>query len=118
MDDRFSPPHPDKRRTPRIYRRFILRAAAFGEEPLRWSFVTIHNLSSGGILFTYDRPVYEGMLLHFRIDFPDRVLECIGRVVRVAGAREGLHHDVAARLEGLTADDRRYIEEFVKQNLL
>ena len=117
MDERYFNPHLDKRKSPRIYRRFILRAAAFGDEPLRWSFVTIHNLSSTGILFTYDKPVYEGMLLHFRIDFPDKVLECIGRVVRVAGMREGLHHDVAAKLEGLTAEDRRYIEEFVRQAL-
>jgi hypothetical protein len=108
----------DKRRSPRLYRRFILRAAAFGEQPLRWSFVTIHNLSSGGILFTYDRPVYEGMLLYFKIDFPDKLIECMGKVVRVGGIREGLYHDVAAQLEGIKSDDRMYVENFVRQNLV
>lgn len=107
----------EKRRAPRLYRRFILRAAAFGEEPPRWSFVTIHNLSSTGVLFTYDKPVYEGMLLHFKIDFPERMIQCMGRIVRVGGLREGLYHDVAAHLEGISPDDSHYIEGFVRQNL-
>lgn len=106
----------EKRRFPRLYRRFILRAAAFGESPLRWSFVTIHNLSPSGILFTYDRPVYEGMVLHFKIDFPDRVIECMGRVVR-AGARGAVPQDVAARLEGVNPAEQQYIENFVRQSL-
>lgn len=107
----------EKRRAPRLYRRFILRAAPFGEEPLRWSFVTIHNLSASGILFTYDKPVREGLLLHFKIDFPERVIECMGRVARVGGAREGQFRDVAARLEGIGPEDQAYIESFVRQHL-
>ena len=107
----------EKRRAPRLYRRFVLRAAAFGEEPPRWSFVTIRDLSSNGVMFTYDRPVYEGMRLHFKIDFPDRMIQCGGRVVRIGGLREGLYHDVAARLEGVSSEDQHYIESFVQQNL-
>ena len=107
----------EKRRAPRVYRRFILRAASFGEEPKRWSFVTIHNLSSTGILFTYEKDVQEGMILFFKIDFPDRIIQCMGRVVRVAGIREGVFHDVAARLEGIHAEDQAYIEAFIRQNL-
>lgn len=107
----------DKRRAPRLYRRFILRAATFGEQPLRWSVTTVHDLSSRGLLFTYDRPVYEGMLFHLKIDFPERVIECVGRVVRVKGVREGVYHDVAAQLEGLGPQERSYIENFVLQNL-
>jgi hypothetical protein len=107
----------EKRRAPRLYRRFILRAAVFGEQPLKWSFVTIHNLSSSGVLFTYDRPVREGMLLQFKIDFPDRLIQCIGRVVRVGGIREAVFHDVAAHLEGIGAGDQAYIEAFVRERL-
>lgn len=107
----------ENRRSPRLYRRFILRAAAFGEKPLLWSFVTIHNLSAHGVLFTYDRRAYSGMLLHLKIDFPDHVVECIGRVVRIGGAREGVNRDVAARLEGVKPEDQAYIDNFIRQNL-
>ena len=106
----------ENRRFPRLYRRFILRAAAFGENPLRWSFVTIHNLSPSGIFFTYDRPVYVGMMLHFKIDFPDRVIECMGRVVR-AGSSRNVPQDIAARLEGVDPQEQQYIESFVRQSL-
>ncbi len=78
--------------------------------------MTIHNLSPSGILFTYDRPVYVGMILHFKIDFPDRVIECMGRVVR-AGARNVVPQDVAARLEGVGPEEQQYIESFVRQSL-
>ena len=109
----------EKRVFPRLYRRFILRAAALDEHPLRWSFVTIHNLSVDGIYFTYDRPAYVGMLLHLKIDFPDRLIECMGRVVRVSGAKgaDMTHHDVAARLEGVAPEERQFLESFVRQNL-
>jgi hypothetical protein len=107
----------DKRRAPRLVRRFILRAAPFGEEPPRWSFVTIHNLSATGVLFTYDKPVYEGMRLRFKIDFPDRMIECVGRVVRIEGVRGAGAHDLAAHLEGLRPEDRYFLESFVRQNL-
>ena len=107
----------ENRREPRLYRRFILHAASFDEKPLRWSFVTILNLSSSGVYFTYDRRAYPGMLMHLKIDFPDRLIECMGRVVRVTGQKDISHHDVAARLEGVEPDARVYIESFVRQNL-
>ena len=106
----------EKRRSPRVYRRFILRAALSGEGPLRWSFVTIHDLSATGVLFTYDRPVKAGARLELKIDFPDRIIECQGIVVRVGGTREGAFHDVAARLENIYPTDQQYIEGFVRQN--
>jgi hypothetical protein len=107
----------EKRRAPRLLRRFILRAAPFGEEPPRWNFVTIHNLSASGVLFTYDKPVYEGMRLRLKIDFPDRVVECTARVVRIEGVRAGTAHDIAAQLEGVKADDTNFLESFVRENL-
>ncbi len=107
----------EKRRVPRLYRRFILRAAAVSDQPLRWSFVTIHDLSASGILFTYDRPVHAGMVMHLKIDFPQRVIECVGRVVRVTGTRDNAHRNVAARFEGMSAQDQQFMENFVYQNL-
>ncbi len=109
--------HSEKRQTPRLYRRFILRVAAFGEEPLEWSHVTIHNLSSTGALFTFDRPAHEGMLVYLKIDFPGRVIECLGRVVRLSGLRAGKFYDVAVHMEGITSVDRKYIDDFISQNL-
>ena len=108
----------DKRHSPRLNRRFILRAATVGEEPLRWSFVTIQNLSATGVFFTYDRPVYPAMLMHLKIDFPDRMIQCMGRVVRVGeGPGNGNHPAVAMRLEGMNPEDQEYVEGFVRQNL-
>ena len=107
----------EKRQTRRLSRRFILRVAPFGDEPLRWSYVTIHNLSSNGILFTFDRQAYTGMLLRFRIDFPDCVIECLGRVARLAGLRDGKFQDVAAKFEGINAKDRKYMDDFVFKNI-
>ena len=105
----------EKRLSPRINKRFILRAAIFGEEPLRWSHVTIHNLSSSGVLFTFDRTVKRGDLLHLKIDFPDRVVQCMGRVTRLAATREKFQ-DVAASLEGIEPSARQYIDSVVRLN--
>lgn len=107
---------PEKRRAPRLNRRFILRAALSGEKPLRWSFVTIHNLSATGIFFTYEKNVRVGTKFHFKIDFPDRVIECMGCAVRLCGIREGIYQDVAAQLEEMADTDRLYIEEFTRRN--
>ena len=107
----------ERRRARRLYKRFILRVAPFGDQPLRWSYVTIHNLSSTGTLFTFDRQAYEGMLLHLRIDFPDRIIDCLGRVIRMTGLREGKFCDIAVQIEGMTSQDRDYVEEFVRRNL-
>ena len=106
----------EKRSSPRINKRFILRAAIFGEEPLRWSYVTIRNLSSSGALFTFDRTVRVGGLLHFKIDFPDRVVQCMGRVRRLAGMHENFQ-DVAASFEGIEPDARHYIDAIVRPNV-
>ena len=106
----------EKRSSKRIYRRFILRAAAFGEQPLVWSYVTIHNLSATGAFFTFDRPVHIGDLLHFKIDFPDRVIECVGRIRRLAGAQDKKNRDVGASFEGIRPQDKRYIDAYVEKN--
>ena len=105
----------EKRFAQRLQRRFILRAAIFGEEPLRWSYVTIRNISSSGALFTFDKVVKVGTLLHFKIDFPDKVVQCMGRVRRLAELRENRFQDVAASFEGIEPEDRDYIDAIVKQ---
>ena len=106
----------EKRSSGRVHRRLVLRAAVFGDQPLRWSHVTIQNLSSSGVFFTFDRPVRVGMLLLFKIDFPDRVIECMGRVRRLVGTRSGAFQDVGASFEGVQPSDRDYIDEFVPKN--
>ena len=108
---------PDERRAARrVRRRFILRVAAFGEQPPLWSLVTIHNLSSTGALFTYDKPVRVGLLMLFRIDFPGRVIECMGRVRRLADAREHGCQDVGASFEGIRPQDKKYIDDFIEKS--
>jgi hypothetical protein len=101
----------DHRAATRVHRRLILRVAVAGDLPLRWSHVTIQNFSASGVFFTYDRIVTVGSLLHFKIDFPSRIIECKGRVRRVLG--EGLFRGVGASFEGLDPDDNDFIDEFI-----
>ena len=105
----------DKRAAARIHRRMILRAAVFGDQPLRWSHVTIQNLSATGVFFMFDKVVHVGSLLHFKIDFPDRVIECMGRVRRILGDPQAAFRGVGASFEGANPADRDFIEEFVEK---
>ena len=104
----------EHRRAKRIARKFVLRVALFSKEPLAWSYVTIRNLSSSGIFFSYDRPIEMGQSLVFKIDFPDRILECVGRVTRVEHGPAGLYTNVAATFQGMDDAQQRYIETFVQ----
>ena len=105
----------EKRASRRIQRRFILRVAAFGEQPPRWSYVTIRDLSSAGALFTYDRPAHVGLLMLFKVEFPGRVIECMGRIRRLGEMRDHGCQDVGASFEGMRAEDKKYIDEFVEK---
>lgn len=100
-------------RSERIKKRFVVRAAQYGEEPLRWSHCTIHNLSVSGVLFTYDRPVAEGARLYLKIDFPGRVVECLGRVARIVGSERGQIQDLGVQFIHLQEGDREFIERYV-----
>ncbi len=100
-------------RSKRIRKRFVLRAAIQGEEPPRWSYCTIHNLSASGILFTYDRPIAVGARLHLKIDFPDRLVECAGQVMRCASREIGNVKDLGVYFVQLHPLDREYIDRFV-----
>ncbi len=100
-------------RSRRIRKRFVLRAAVHGEDPPKWSYCTIHNLSASGILFTYDRLLVTGSYLHLKIDFPDRLVECVGQVMRVVGRKVGNVWDLGVRFIELHHLDQKYIERFV-----
>ncbi len=103
----------NQERSKRIRKRFVLRASIQGEEPPRWSYCTIHNLSASGILFTYDRPIAIGARLHLRIDFPDRLVECAGQVTRYAGSGVGKARDLGVRFVQMHDLDQEYICRFV-----
>ena len=107
----------ENRSAPRIQKRFILRAALFGETPLRWSHVTIHNISASGALFAFDKVVKVGALLHLKIDFPERLVECMGRVRRLTAPSEKRFQNIAVSFEGIRPDDQDYIDAIVKRHL-
>lgn len=105
----------EKRSAPRIPKRLIVRVALYGQEPLKWSYCTVQNLSASGILFTYDRVVPLGALLYFKITFLDRVIECQGRVMRFKGDEQaGGIRDIGAQFENLSILDVKYIREYVE----
>lgn len=101
-------------RAKRIRKRFMLRVAALSDDPLRWSYCTIHNLSASGILFTYDRSIAIGAYLYLKIDFPDRLVECTGQVTRVAGGDAGMVKDVGVRFIQILHLDQEFIDRFVE----
>ncbi len=105
----------EKRKDLRLEKKFVLRVAAQGEEETistQWTLVTSKNISAGGVLFTYDRPLDNGTSLHFKIHFPKKTIECSGIVRRTSPTGLKPLVSVAARLNGLSFLDREFIKQF------
>lgn len=105
----------EKRKHVRLEKKFVLRVAARGEEETvstQWTLVTSKNISAGGVLFTYDRPLDDGTALHFKIHFPKKTIECSGVVRRTNPTGLEPLVSVAARLDDLSRLDREFIEQF------
>ena len=105
----------EKRKHVRLEKKFVLRVAAQGEEETvstQWSLVTSKNISAGGVLFTYNRALEDGALLHFKIHFPKKMIECSGVVRRTNPTGLAPLVSVAARLNDLSSPDREFIERY------
>ena len=105
----------EKRNHPRLDKKIVLRVAAQGEEEtisMSWTFVTSKNISAGGVLFTYDRPLNDGTPLNFKIHFPKKTIECSGVVKRTNPSGLEPLVNVAARLDSLSSLDREFIEQY------
>ncbi len=105
----------DKREYRRLDKKFVLKVAPEGETHTvshQWTLVTSKNISAGGVLFTYDRRLREGTLLTFRIHFPKRTIDCAGVVRRSSPSAIQPLVNIAARLDGLSGDDREFIEQY------
>ena len=105
----------ENRKHPRMNRKVVLRVAPQGEEQTiskQWTLVTSKNISAGGVLFTYDRPLDTGTALQFNIHFPKKTIQCSGTVRRTNPSALEPLVNVAARLENLDRLDREFIEQF------
>ena len=105
----------EKRQHPRLDKKFVLCVAPQGEEQsvsTQWTFVTSKNISAGGVLFTYDRPLADGTALTFSIHFPGKTIQCSGVVRRTSPTALQPLVNVAAKLDGLASLDREFIEQY------
>ena len=105
----------EKRKHLRLEKKFVLRVATQGEEETvstQWTLVTSKNISAGGVLFTYNRPLNDGERLQFKIHFPKRTIECSGVVRRTIPTGLEPLVSVAAGLSDLSRVDREFIEQY------
>ena len=105
----------EKRSSPRLEKKVVLRVAPQGEEEtvsMSWTLVTSKNISAGGVLFTYDRPLEDGTVLNFKIHFPNKTIACSGSVKRTNPTGLDPLVSVAAKLDDLSRSDREFIEQY------
>ncbi len=109
-------PSTDKREFKRIGRKFIMRVGTQLENlfPV-WSLVSTHDFSAGGALFTMDQQVKEGDRVWIKIHFLERVIDCRGKVVRLAPGFQKPLVRVGVVFESLSDEDREFIERFCVQ---
>ena len=103
----------DKRKHPRLDKKFVLRVSPEGSEETtttQWTLVTSKNISAGGVMFTYDKPLETGTPLAFKIYFPHKTIRCSGVVHRTHPSVLQPLVNIAAKLEGFAQADRDFIE--------
>ena len=105
----------DKRKSRRLDKKVVLRVSTEDRPEsaaAAWTIVTSKNISTGGVLFTYDRALDQGTPLRFKIHFPEKTIDCAGTVHRTHPAELRPLVRVAARLEDLGRSDREFIESY------
>ena len=103
----------DKRKHPRLDKKFVLRVSPEGAEETttsQWTLVTSKNISAGGVMFTYDRALEKGTPLAFKIYFPHKTIHCSGVVHRTHPSVLEPLVNIAAKLEGFGQAEREFIE--------
>jgi PilZ domain len=84
-------PVPEKRKNPRIKKPCYAQVNIYlNGKPADWEIVTLRDLSSGGMSFSYHKPLQVGTLIKAKIKFPpaEGPVEVTGKVVRLG--REGV----------------------------
>ena len=106
----------DKRASQRIERQFVLRVTVDeGNRGWGWSLVMTHDLSIGGALFTIDQELKEGQRLYFRLNFPDREIDCRGKVVRVIPGFKKPLTQLAVSFEWASSSDSDFVKKYTDQ---
>ncbi len=105
----------DKRKHERIEKKILVRVSIQendGGAP-QWTIVTSKNISTGGLLFGFNKKLEKGTPLYLRIHFPDQSIDCTATVRRTTpGVYEPLN-DVAVSLKGLEKGEQQLIERYV-----
>jgi hypothetical protein len=98
----------------RVDRRFIASVAKDSHSDLKWDVVSVLNLSASGLYFIFDKPIKSGDRLHVKLHFFDRIIECVGKVVRPEVPDEADFKSVAVHFQGLSASDEKYLASTVQ----
>ena len=106
----------EQRKHPRLQKKFVLHVSPEGGDETttsQWTLVTSKNISAGGVMFTYDRPLEIGTKIFFKIFFPERSIQCSGVVHRTHPSVLEPLVNIAVRLDGFGRGDLEFIERYL-----
>lgn len=77
------------------------------------------NIGGGGLLFSIDEPVAISTVMDIEIDLPGSPipLSAVSRVVRIEEATGGKRYDVGLEFVEICDEDRKVLEEFIRERL-
>ena len=110
---------PDKRRSKRINRPFVLRLQrTSGSASNEWSFIFIKDISRSGLCFHSDENFQEGELFNLKINVGRNTpsISCVGEVVRVQPLDVGTLSDIAVIFVDISPEDAELIEKAVNDH--
>ncbi|MDH4129156.1 MAG: PilZ domain-containing protein [Spirochaetota bacterium] len=75
------------------------------------------NISEGGILFTYDRPIPVGSFLEIEINVPEKKLpiNLTGRIVRVEEIIPNKEYEIGFIFRNIFENDRKLLLGYIKE---
>ena len=106
----------EKRKHKRLSKQFVLRIQVQWSFEKNWDVVLVHNISKGGILFSYYKPLNEGMKLNLRINIGahKKVIECVGEVLRVHKFGDPTMYQAGISFVTIDPQDAEWIEKTVE----
>ena len=109
----------EKRRFKRLNKQFVVRIQIQGGFSKTWDVVLIQNISKGGLLFSYYKPLNEGMQLNFKINIGlhKEPLECFGKIVRVQVVGDPKTYEAGVSFVDIKPSDADWINKTVDECL-
>lgn len=80
---------------------------------------TVKNLSGGGALFTFDRPLSLGVILHLAFQIPGRKtpLPCKAKVTRVEELKKNKSYEIGVRIIQMREREKKSLNRFIASTM-